>query len=162
MRRIKCFFKEKWPIIFMILSIVVPITIGHLFYKNNHLFDIKNVSHGKILHKQLYAEISGKRIYKWSVIKIVNDNNRYDELKKRQLFYNSQLLLNKNKNKIITSCAKKKQIIFKTDKINKNMVNDNSYLIVDPNSKVIMHYNSSAKLKDIISDVKRLLTYARF
>jgi type III secretory pathway lipoprotein EscJ len=88
--------------------------------------------------------------------------NKYKELKNRQLFYNSQLLLNKNKNKIKTTYAIRKEIAVDKNKINANILKDNSYLIIDPNSNVIMQYNESANLKHIISDIKRLLQYARF
>jgi cytochrome oxidase Cu insertion factor (SCO1/SenC/PrrC family) len=136
--------------------------MGHYFYKNNSKYDFGNVSHGKILHNKLYVEIEGKRIYKWSVIKIGNEKNSYEELKNKYLFYNSQFLLNKNKNKINTIYTNTKDISTKKEKLNGNIFKENSYLIIDPNSNLIIHYNANSDLKNIISDIKRLLKYARF
>jgi cytochrome oxidase Cu insertion factor (SCO1/SenC/PrrC family) len=53
-------------------------------------------------------------------------------------------------------------ITLEQKKINKNILNNNSYLIIDPNSNIIMQYEPSTNLKYIISDIKRLLKYARF
>ena len=136
--------------------------MGHYLYKNNHLFELGDVSHGKLLYNKIYIENNNMRFYKWTILKIEENKNQYNELKNRQLFYNSQLLLNKNKNKIKTTCAIRKQIAFDKKKINANIIKDSSYLIIDPNSNVIMQYNKSANLKHIISDIKRLLQYARF
>ena len=85
------------------------------------------------------------------------------DLKNRQIFYNAQLLLNKNKNKIEAKYANIGDIfIEKKNLINKNILEENGYLIINPNSNIIMHYKSSSNLKNIISDIKRLLKYARF
>ena len=75
----------------------------------------------------------------------------YNQLKEKQIFYNSKLLLNKNKKKIDNLYVNISNINLKKDKINANILKDNDYLIVDPNSNIIMHYDASSNLKYIIS-----------
>jgi len=156
------FIKKKWPLFLILFSFFIPLAMGHYLYKNNFLYELGNVSHGKILNKKLYVEVNKKRIYKWTILKIGNKENNYHELKSRQLFYNSQLLLNKNQKKINTQYANAKNIVLKKERINKNLLNKSCYIIIDPNSRIIMQYNKDANLKHIISDIKRLLQYARF
>jgi len=153
---------QKWPLFFIIMSFILPISMGHYLYKNNYLFELGDVSHGKILKKRVYVEIKKKRIYKWTIVKIGSEIKNYSEIKDRQVFYNSQLLLNKNKQKINSLYVNLEDITLQKNKINKNIIKENNYLIVDPNSNIIMQYDSSTNLKYIISDVKRLLKYARF
>lgn len=154
--------QKKWPLFFILMSFIVPVFMGHYFYKNNYLFELGDVSHGKILHKKIYVELKKKRIYKWTVLKISNEENSYAHLKDKQIFYNSKLLLNKNKKKIENMHVKINDIKIEQHKINKNILEKDNYLIIDPNSNIIMQYNSSVNLKYIISDIKRLLKYARF
>ena len=154
--------QKKWPLFFILMSFIIPVLMGHYLYKNNYLFELGDVSHGKILHKKIYVEINKKRIYKWTILKVGNKKGGYNQLKEKQIFYNSKLLLNKNKKKIDNLYVNISNINLKKDKINANILKDNDYLIVDPNSNIIMHYDASSNLKYIISDIKRLLQYARF
>jgi hypothetical protein len=91
---------KDWPLILMFMSFIIPVTMGHYLYKNNYLFELGNVSHGKILQEKVYAEVNGKRIYKWTILKVGSADKNYQDLKNQQIFYNSRILLNKNKKKI--------------------------------------------------------------
>ena len=163
MKKVKYKLKnKKWPLFFILMSFIIPISMGHYVYKHNYLFELGDVSHGKILHSKIYIEAEKTRFYKWTILKIGNDKNSYDNLKKKQLLYNMQFLLIKEKQKIDIKYINIQNIIVKNNKINKNILKYNSYLIIDPNSNIMMHYNSSTNLKHIISDIKRLLKYARF
>lgn len=153
---------KKWPLLFILMSFIVPVTMGHYLYKNNYLFELGNVSHGKILSQKVYVEINKKRIYKWSILHIAGKGEKYINLKNQQVFYNSKLLLNKNKKKIDNIYTGLKNISIEKKKINNNILKEGSYLIIDPNSNIIIQYKSSTNLKHIISDIKRLLQYARF
>lgn len=158
-------FKKILPLFFMIMSFVVPVMMGHYLYKNNYLFDLGDASHGKILQKKIYVEVNQERIYKWTILKIgkkETGKSNYETLKRRQLFYNAQLLLNKEKKKINSLFSDLKNITLDKNKVNKNILKKSNILIIDPNSNVIMQYDASVDLKYIITDIKRLLKYARF
>lgn len=153
---------KDWPLILMFMSFIIPVTMGHYLYKNNYLFELGNVSHGKILQEKVYAEVNGKRIYKWTILKVGSADKNYQDLKNQQIFYNSRILLNKNKKKIDNIYEDLSNIVLEKKKINSNILKKDNILIIDPNSNVIMQFDSSVNLKYVISDIKRLLKYARF
>ena len=155
--------KKKLPLYLIIISFIIPFALGHYTYKNNYLFNMGNTFHGKILYNQNYVELKSKRIYTWTLMKIKFDKNNYENLKNKKLFYNAQLLLYKNKNKILFKNISVKDIVLKKgDRLNTKIIKNNSYLIIDPNSNIIMQYNSDTNLKHIIKDIKNLLKNARF